>query len=120
MIIMNNENAHKIYYNIPRFRLLTEFEMVSWMKTRLLPHTGEDDLILEIVVFIGTCASDESAAIYLCKSDILPSLIELLKAKQEDDEIVLQVIYVFYQLCSHAVSRQFVKVRHNYNYMETF
>ena len=92
-------------------RLLTEFEMVSWMKTRLLPHTGEDDLILEIVVFIGTCASDESAAIYLCKSDILPSLIELLKAKQEDDEIVLQVIYVFYQLCSHAASRQYVKVR---------
>ena len=58
----------------------------------------------------GTCASDEAAAIYLCKSDILPSLIELLKAKQEDDEIVLQVVYVFYQLCSHAASRQFVKV----------
>ena len=89
--------------------------MVSWMKTRLLPHTGEDDLILEIVVFIGTCASDESAAIYLCKSDILPSLIELLKAKQEDDEIVLQVIYVFYQLCSHAASRQYVKVRNTNN-----
>ena len=35
-------------------RLLKEFEMVDWMKTRLLPHTGEDDLILEIVVFIGT------------------------------------------------------------------
>lgn len=34
-------------------RLLKEFEMVEWMKTRLQPHTGEDDLILEIVVFIG-------------------------------------------------------------------
>ena len=61
----------------------------------------------------GTCASDEVAAIYLCKSDILPSLIELLKAKQEDDEIVLQVVYVFYQLCSHAGSRQYVKVSPN-------
>ena len=72
-------------------RLLKEFEMVSWMRGRLLPNSGEDDLILEIVVFIGTCASDESAASYLCKSEILPSLIDLLKAKQEDDEIVLQV-----------------------------
>ena len=72
-------------------RLLKEFELVDWMKGRLVPHSGEDDLILEIVVFIGTCASDESAALYLCKSDLLPSLIELLKAKQEDDEIVLQV-----------------------------
>ena len=61
------------------------------MRGRLLPNSGEDDLILEIVVFIGTCASDEAAAAYLCKSDILPSLIDLLKAKQEDDEIVLQV-----------------------------
>ena len=65
--------------------------MVNWMRGRLMPNSGEDDLILEIVVFIGTCASDESAAIYLCKSDMLPSLIDLLKAKQEDDEIVLQV-----------------------------
>ena len=72
-------------------RLLKEFEMVDWMRGRLLPNSGEDDLILEIVVFIGTCASDEAAASYLCKSDILPSLIDLLKAKQEDDEIVLQV-----------------------------
>ena len=72
-------------------RLLKEFEMVNWMRGRLLPNSGEDDLILEIVVFIGTCASDEAAASYLCKSDILPSLIDLLKAKQEDDEIVLQV-----------------------------
>ena len=72
-------------------RLLKEFEMVNWMRGRLLPNSGEDDLILEIVVFIGTCASDEAAAAYLCKSDILPSLIDLLKAKQEDDEIVLQV-----------------------------
>ena len=61
------------------------------MKGRLLPQTGEDDLILEIVVFIGTCATDSSAAIYLCQSGVLPSLIDLLKAKQEDDEIVLQV-----------------------------
>ena len=73
------------------FRLLKEFELIDWMKGRLLPQTGEDDLILEIVVFIGTCATDSSAAMYLCQSDILPSLIDLLKAKQEDDEIVLQV-----------------------------
>jgi len=32
----------------------------------------------------------------------------LLKAKQEDDEIVLQVIYVFHQLCSHKETKKFV------------
>ena len=76
-------------------RILKEFELIDWMKERIVPNSGEDDLILEIVVFIGTCASDESAASFLCKSDVLPSLIQLLKDKQEDDEIVLQVLRRF-------------------------
>ena len=38
-------------------RILKEFEMIDWMRERLTPNSGEDDLILEIVVFIGTCAS---------------------------------------------------------------
>ena len=41
-------------------RILKEFELIGWMKERIVPNSGEDDLILEIVVFIGTCASDES------------------------------------------------------------
>ena len=72
--------------------------MIDWMKSRLVPNIGEDDLLLEIVVFVGTCASDESAAIFLCKCEVLPALIELLKAKQEDDEIVLQVVQVVLQV----------------------
>ena len=89
-------------------RILKEFEMIYWMRERIVPNSGEDDLILEIVVFIGTCATDSAAASFLCKCDILPSLIDLLKAKQEDDEIVLQVIYVFHQLCSHKETKKFV------------
>ena len=89
-------------------RILKEFELIDWMKDRIVPNSGEDDLILEIVVFIGTCASDESAALFLCKSEVLPSLIQLLKDKQEDDEIVLQVIYLFHQLCTHKESRLYI------------
>ena len=49
---------------------------------------------MEIICrFVGTCcASDSAAAALICKSDLLSSLIDLLKAKQEDDEMVLQVI----------------------------
>lgn len=38
-----------------------------------------DDLVLEIVIFLGTAAFDEDCARLLCKADILLSLIELLK-----------------------------------------
>jgi len=86
-------------------RILKEFEMIDWMKSRLVPNIGEDDLLLEIVVFVGTCASDESAAIFLCKCEVLPALIELLKAKQEDDEIVLQVVQVVLQVVQVVLCR---------------
>ena len=66
------------------------------------------DLLLEVVVFLGTCAVDTVAAQKICKNGILDALIDLLKAKQEDDEIVLQVVYVFHQLCLHEDSRAFI------------
>ncbi len=88
-------------------RLLKEFDLVPWMKERL-EASVDDDLVLEIVVFIGTCCSDASAARYLCDEGLLDRLIELLKAKQEDDEMVLQVVFVFHVLCSHEETRRSV------------
>jgi len=97
-------------------RLLEEYNMVPWIKERLRhvhqqPVLGEpqmDDLLLEVVVFLGTCAVDSVASQKICKVGILDALIDLLKAKQEDDEIVLQVVYVFHQLCLHEESRAFI------------
>lgn len=40
---------------------------------------AQDDLVLEVVIFLGTAAYDEDCARLLCKADILLSLIELLK-----------------------------------------
>jgi Kinesin-associated protein (KAP) len=68
----------------------------------------KDDLVLETVVFLGTCACDESCAMLLCKADIMISLIELLKAKQEDDEIVLQIVFVFQQVLRNESTRSYM------------
>jgi len=99
------------------------------MKKKLSPpFNAEDDLVLEIVVFLGTCLTDASAAQvlhdlvmvkltlfkmnlsaqFICKTGLLDCLIDLLKAKQEDDEMVLQVVYVFHQLCLHNEVRKFI------------
>lgn len=79
------------------------------MKKKLSPpFNAEDDLVLEIVVFLGTCITDATAAHFVCKTGLLDSLIDLLKAKQEDDEMVLQVVFVFHQLCLHNDVRKFI------------
>ncbi len=72
-------------------RMLDEYELISWMQEHLEPGRADDDLVLEIVIFVGTCSRDASAAMAICKSGLLGAMIELLKDKQEDDEIVLQV-----------------------------
>lgn len=89
-------------------QILQRCNLIPWIRNYLVPGKVQDDLVLEIVVLLGTSALDEDCARLLCKADILLSLIELLKAKQEDDEIVLQIIYVFYQIAMHESTRDYL------------
>lgn len=45
--------------------------------------SAEDDLILEVVIMIGTVSMDDSCAAMLAKSGIIPALIELLNGKNQ-------------------------------------
>ncbi|XP_066518072.1 kinesin-associated protein 3b isoform X2 [Hoplias malabaricus] len=88
--------------------LLREYNLVPYLKDHLKPGSAEDDLILEVVIMIGTVSMDDSCAVMLAKSGIIPALIELLNAKQEDDEFVCQIIYVFYQMVFHQATRDVI------------
>ena len=44
----------------------------------LTAGAAEDDLVLEVVMLVGTVATDDSCAAMLAKSGIIQSLIELL------------------------------------------
>lgn len=98
--------------------------------------SAEDDLILEVVIMIGTVSMDDACAAMLAKSGIIPALIELLNgnahtdfcsllfskrpiwqraslcflcaAQQEDDEFVCQIVYVFYQMVFHQATRDVI------------
>jgi hypothetical protein len=96
---------------IPHFnyeKLLTDFDLLLWMNDHLLPDAADDDLVLQVVVLLGTLLVDESCAEQVARSGIVQNLIELLKAKQEDDEIVLQIVFVFYKLVYHEATRGLV------------
>ncbi|XP_077450882.1 kinesin-associated protein 3a isoform X3 [Stigmatopora argus] len=60
--------------------VLKEYNLVPYLKDRLKPGAAEDDLILEVVILIGTVSMDDSCAAMLAKSGIIPALIELLNA----------------------------------------
>lgn len=58
---------------------------------------AQDDLVLEVVIFLGTAAYDEDCARLLCKADILLSLIELLKGMYSSGCIHVKKICEFIQ-----------------------
>ncbi|KAG7276181.1 hypothetical protein CRUP_030605 [Coryphaenoides rupestris] len=89
--------------------VLREYNLVPFLKDHLKPGSAEDDLILEVVILIGTVSMDDACAAMLAKSGIIPALIELLNAQQEDDEFVCQIIYVFYQMVFHQATRDVIE-----------
>jgi hypothetical protein len=66
-------------------------------------------VLLEAVMLVGTIAAcDQPAAEYVCAGELVVPLVHLLAAKQEDDEIVLQIVYVFYQMMFYEPCRQYL------------
>lgn len=88
--------------------ILKEYDLIPWIKSRLQPGAADDDWVLEIVIMVGTVCSDDACARLLADSNIIHLLIELLNAKQEDDEIVCQIVYVFYQMIFHEATREII------------
>ncbi|XP_032594240.1 kinesin-associated protein 3 [Drosophila grimshawi] len=89
-------------------QILQNFQLIPWIRQLLVPCARMDDLVLDTIVYLGTCACDELCALLFCRAKVVISLIELLKAKQEDDEIVLQIIYVFQQILRHESTREYM------------
>lgn len=90
-------------------QILQAHNLIPWIRKVLVPGNAKDDIVLDTVVFLSTCATnDELCAMLLCKAEVILSLIELLKAKQEDDEMVLQIVYVFQQVLRNESTRNYI------------
>ncbi|XP_046844229.1 kinesin-associated protein 3-like isoform X2 [Xenia sp. Carnegie-2017] len=89
-------------------QLLTKYDMLSYIKSKLQHGAAEDDLVLEVIILIGTVCTDDSCASILAEENMPQILIALLNEKQEDDEVVLQIVYVFYQMIFHKATRQVI------------
>lgn len=88
--------------------IIKEYELIPWIKKRLEPGSAEDDIVLDVIILVGTVCNDDACAKMLAESNIIHCLIELLNAKQEDDEMVCQIVYVFYQMIFHESTREVI------------
>ncbi|CAI2734526.1 unnamed protein product [Schistosoma spindalis] len=126
-----NLNLKDIQYG----KVITEFSLLKWIKSQLesvhvqksndllnttsevingfgpifsspmFPSHPEDDEILEIVRMLSAICQDPDAGKMVIEAGIVHNLISLLNVKQEDDEIVFQIVYTFFQLTFHEPTR---------------
>ncbi|KAJ6653859.1 hypothetical protein lerEdw1_008607 [Lerista edwardsae] len=73
--------------------VLKEYKMVPYLKDKLKPGSAEDDLVLEVVIMIGTVSMDDSCAALLAKSGIIPALIELLNVFLEAPAYLIDLMH---------------------------
>ncbi|KAI6659864.1 hypothetical protein LOD99_14204 [Oopsacas minuta] len=65
----------------------------------------EEDLLLELIIFTGIIAINHESAVFFYKEGAVNIFIAILREKQEDDEFVLQIIYIFYLLLYHSATK---------------
>ncbi|KAI8609481.1 kinesin-associated protein 3 [Chytriomyces sp. MP71] len=65
----------------------------------------DDDVTLEAILLLGTMTHDENIAPMVSRTNIIPLLLELMIIKEEDDEMVLQIIYCIYHFLLYESTR---------------
>ncbi|KAJ3286978.1 Kinesin-associated protein 3 [Rhizoclosmatium sp. JEL0117] len=65
-----------------------------------------DDITLEAIILLGTMLHDENIAPMVAKTETIQLLMDLMIIKEEDDEIVLQIIYCIYHFLLYDSTRQ--------------
>eukprot|EP00698_Gefionella_okellyi_P011299 TRINITY_DN2974_c0_g1_i2.p1 TRINITY_DN2974_c0_g1~~TRINITY_DN2974_c0_g1_i2.p1 ORF type:complete len:376 (-),score=90.09 TRINITY_DN2974_c0_g1_i2:33-1160(-) len=87
-------------------RLLMEPQLTDLLYKNLLPHYADDDVVLEVVIFIGTLSQDPKCAPMLAKTRLIQAMFDLLADRgQEDEEITLQICYAFVRFVQHPATR---------------
>lgn len=88
---------------------LCDFGLIDLLHRLLVVGFSEDDLVLECIMVVGLIAREqEGAQLLALQSKFLLVLQELLAEKQEDDEIVLQLLYTFHCLVIHEETREII------------
>ena len=85
--------------------LADKYNLVEFLARFLVPGFTADDVLLEVIICFGQLASHPQCAPRLSQSRVLQALYSIITDKQEDDEIVLQILFCFFHLLQASEPR---------------
>ena len=81
---------------------------IDFIHRNLVNGFAEDDIVLESVMLIATICRNENNAELIANSHLIKMLQDLLGAKQEDDEMVQQILNTFFKFLFFKSTREIV------------
>ena len=69
------------------------------MEYVLFIGVAEDDLVLEVVILIGTVSLDDECATVFAREGVIQMLIDLLNGKKSTSGIWLLLLCILHQVC---------------------
>mmetsp|Transcript_30666 Transcript_30666/g.30305 ORF Transcript_30666/g.30305 Transcript_30666/m.30305 type:complete len:609 (-) Transcript_30666:29-1855(-) len=89
-------------------KYLSSPQLLDFLQKHLVVGYAEDDVVLESIMLVGTITSCEQIAKMIANTLIIQLLHTLLSEKQEDDEMVMQIMYTFYRLLLFKATRTII------------
>jgi len=77
--------------------LVQEHGLIDFLAAAIRPDVVEDDILLEVVVFLGTLCTARTAPLIVA-TPLIEALLELIMERKHDDEFVLQITFTFQKL----------------------
>lgn len=98
-----------VYLHSDRWEeLIARTNFIEFVHQNLVNGFAEDDIVLESVMLIGTIVRNDSIAQQVANSYLIKMLQDLLGAKQEDDEMVQQILNTFFKFLFFKPTREVV------------
>eukprot|EP00644_Phytophthora_capsici_P008094 jgi/Phyca11/554082/estExt2_Genewise1Plus.C_PHYCAscaffold_580193 len=82
-------------------KLVIDHSLIPFLNKLLVPGFSQDDMILEVVNFVGTLSLEAKCAPLLSSSRLVRTFHSLFQEKQHDNELTLQLLYAFYRMLRH-------------------
>lgn len=87
-------------------KVAKKHDLISFLSRLLVPGFVQHDVVLEVVILIGTIVSDPRAVELVASSKLVTGLQDVWQDKQDDCEIVLQTLHTFNALMKHEATRE--------------
>lgn len=88
--------------------VIKKTNFIEFIHNNLVNGFAEDDIVLESVMLIATICRTEKIAELIANSHLIKMLQDLLGAKQEDDEMVQQILNTFLKFLFFQPTRDLV------------